>query len=46
LEYIHQNPVRTGWVENAYDYLYNSARNYSGFGYNFSLKEKSYKVYA
>ncbi len=30
LEYIHQNPVRAGWVESAHDYLYSSARNYSG----------------
>lgn len=30
LEYIHQNPVRAGWVENAEDFLYSSARNYAG----------------
>lgn len=30
LGYIHANPVRAGWVENAEDYLYSSARNYSG----------------
>ena len=30
IEYIHENPVRAGWVENLYDYVYNSARNYSG----------------
>lgn len=30
LEYIHQNPVRAGWVENAEDYLYSSARDYAG----------------
>jgi len=29
LEYIHQNPVRAGWVENPEDYLYSSARNYA-----------------
>lgn len=28
LDYIHSNPVRAGWVENAEDYLYSSARNY------------------
>jgi hypothetical protein len=28
--YIHENPVRAGWVENAEDYLYSSARNYAG----------------
>ncbi len=28
--YIHQNPVRTGIVENPEDYLYSSARNYAG----------------
>ncbi|MEO1253296.1 MAG: transposase [Bacteroidota bacterium] len=30
LNYIHENPVRAGWVENAEDYLYSSARNYAG----------------
>ncbi len=30
IEYIHENPVRAGWVENSHDYLYSSARNYSG----------------
>ena len=29
LNYIHQNPVRAGWVANAEDYLYSSARNYA-----------------
>lgn len=28
LNYIHQNPVETGLVENAKDYLYSSARDY------------------
>ena len=30
VNYIHQNPIRAGWVEKAEDYLYSSARNYSG----------------
>ena len=29
LNYIHQNPVRAGWVRNAVDYLYSSASNYA-----------------
>lgn len=29
LDYIHQNPVKAGWVENPEDYLYSSARNYA-----------------
>ena len=29
LDYIHNNPVVAGWVENPYDYLYSSARNYA-----------------
>ena len=29
LNYIHQNPVRAGWVLNATDYLYSSASNYA-----------------
>ena len=28
MDYIHNNPVRAGWVEKAKDYLYSSARNY------------------
>lgn len=27
-EYIHQNPVRAGWVDQPRDYLYSSARDY------------------
>ena len=30
LDYIHNNPVKEGLVENPEDYLYSSARNYSG----------------
>jgi REP element-mobilizing transposase RayT len=30
INYIHDNPVRNGIVENAEDYLYSSARNYAG----------------
>jgi REP element-mobilizing transposase RayT len=30
INYIHENPVRAGIVENAEDYLYSSARNYAG----------------
>ncbi|MFN3851084.1 MAG: REP-associated tyrosine transposase [Spirosomataceae bacterium] len=29
LDYIHQNPLRAGWVEKPEDYLYSSARNYA-----------------
>ena len=29
LQYIHENPVRAGWVEKPEDYLYSSARNYA-----------------
>jgi len=28
LEYIHNNPVVEGWVEEPWDYLYSSAKNY------------------
>jgi REP element-mobilizing transposase RayT len=28
LKYIHENPVRAGWVEKPEDYLYSSASNY------------------
>jgi REP element-mobilizing transposase RayT len=30
ITYIHQNPVRAGWVESAEHYLYSSARDYAG----------------
>ena len=30
INYIHENPVRAGIVENEEDYLYSSARNYAG----------------
>lgn len=29
LHYIHDNPVRAGWVEHAWEYLYSSARDYA-----------------
>ena len=30
LAYIHDNPVKDGIVEQAEDYIYSSARDYSG----------------
>ncbi len=30
LGYMHENPVKAGWVENPSDWLYSSARNYQG----------------
>jgi len=30
VNYIHQNPVRAGIVQNEHDYLYSSARNFAG----------------
>ena len=30
IDYIHENPVKAGWVEKPEDYLYSSARNYLG----------------
>ena len=30
LNYIHENPIKAGIVENAEDYLYSSARDYAG----------------
>ena len=29
INYIHQNPVRAGWVANDYEYLYSSATNFA-----------------
>jgi len=28
LNYVHENPVRNGWVSNAWDYVYSSAKDY------------------
>ena len=30
LEYIHENPVKAGWVDNPSDWVYSSARDYDG----------------
>lgn len=30
MAYIHENPVRSGWVEKAEDWMYSSQRNYIG----------------
>ncbi|NJN28801.1 MAG: transposase, partial [Cyclobacteriaceae bacterium] len=30
LDYLHENPVKEGWVDNPQDYLYSSARDYAG----------------
>jgi len=30
LDYIHHNPVKAGWVDEPYHYLYSSAKDYSG----------------
>lgn len=29
LDYLHQNPVRAGWVDEPEEYVYSSARNYA-----------------
>lgn len=30
IDYIHQNPVKAGWVYRSEDYVYSSAANYAG----------------
>ncbi|MCJ7715172.1 MAG: hypothetical protein MUO54_01460, partial [Anaerolineales bacterium] len=30
LDYIHDNPVKEGWVDSPEDYIYSSARDYCG----------------
>jgi hypothetical protein len=30
IDYIHHNPVEAGFVENDYEYLHSSARDYAG----------------
>jgi putative transposase len=37
IKYIHENPVRSGIVEHAEDYLYSSARNYADRDYLFEV---------
>lgn len=32
LDYIHRNPVEAGFVENAEDWFYSSAKDYCGLG--------------
>jgi REP element-mobilizing transposase RayT len=39
IEYIHQNPVKAGIVENDYDYLYSSARNFADLDYLIEIDE-------
>lgn len=39
INYIHQNPIRTGIVANAEDYLYSSARNYAGLSTMMEIDE-------
>ena len=37
LNYIHQNPIRAGIVQNDFEYLYSSARNYAGLSYELEI---------
>ena len=30
INYIHQNPVRAGYVEQEHEYVYSSAKNFAG----------------
>ena len=30
MEYIHNNPVKEGWVQYAHEYIYSSAKDYAG----------------
>jgi hypothetical protein len=32
LNYIHENPVAAGMMDNETDYIYSSARDYAGIG--------------
>ncbi len=47
LNYIHQNPVRAGWVEREEDYLYSSVRNFTTLDYLLQIdkiQKRSYKL--
>lgn len=39
INYIHDNPVKAGLVENPEDYLYSSARNYAGLASVLEIEE-------
>ncbi len=39
VDYIHQNPVKAGIVEYDYEYMYSSARGFSGMGGLLELDE-------
>jgi len=43
LDYIHNNPVRSGIVEHPEDYLYSSARNYAGLDAVLNIELLSFK---
>ena len=48
LDYIHQNPVRAGWVIHAEDYVYSSASNYvenDGVLKNVEIMYQRWKTY-
>jgi REP element-mobilizing transposase RayT len=39
VDYLHNNPVRAGWVEKPEDYIYSSARYYAGLGCLFDITD-------
>ncbi|MEM7109551.1 MAG: transposase [Bacteroidota bacterium] len=39
VDYIHENPVRAGWVEAPEEYVYSSARNFSKRIYSIEIDE-------
>jgi hypothetical protein len=47
INYIHENPVRTGLVARAEEYLYSSARNYAGLSsiIEIDMIQRSGKIY-
>ena len=42
IQYIHENPVKTGLVAQAEDYLFSSARNYAGLSAEIEMDETEY----
>ena len=39
IDYIHNNPVKAGFVSNPEDYIYSSARNFAGMDYLIEIDE-------
>ena len=44
VNYIHQNPVRAGYVEQEHEYIYSSAKNFAGLINLMEIDELQWKI--